>query len=322
MNKYYILFFLCLLFQSCNKNNEEVKTVDIPNENKVEDNFIFVGLTDGKQGLYKYDFKKKSSEPLWFDTELNVVEFSYSENKKNAFILTAKKSGSNGAFPFINGLKLYLINSETDNVFFVEEIGNGIQFFAQWEGEFNFRIIINSFDKIFANLINHRVILYNVFGKKLGDRTDIYDLTIQGYPLPPGKQLNLFSPDRLFSVELKDNSMVLKDRDNKKETNIFSSKQEIHQVEWKDNLLFLSTIERDSINSLLIIYSTEDKRILKQWNWQTAKNFFIAGNYIVFDDDSKNNSKIVIYDFIDNMIYDVIEIEGGCGLRNISQTID
>jgi hypothetical protein len=322
-----ILVFSILFLQFCNNKKEEQKTNLNSTEPKLKD-FLFVGMIKDKAGLYKYEFDKKSFKLWWSDEKEEVVELSYSEKNRNVFFITSKNFGMAGAFPFINNIKLYLINPETGRVNFIEEIGNGLQVFTQWADENNFKIIINSFDKKITNYINHRKILYNIFSKKLEDITEPYDITIQGYPQPPGKKINYFSPKQKYSIESRgDDSIGVYLIEDEKEELIYKSDQQIKQIDWENEFLFLSTVKIKPINedlntkdpeiSKLIIYSLEQKDILKIWGGGGVKNFFVAGDLLIFDNGFGNDSHIAIYDLKYKKIYDEIRIKHGCGLKNI-----
>ncbi|MDO8548784.1 MAG: hypothetical protein Q7S39_01350 [Ignavibacteria bacterium] len=324
--------FSILLLQSCVDKKEEQKANLVTPKSEFK-NFLFVGAIKDKTGLYKYNLDKKVYEPYWSDKREEVVEVSYSDKMQNVFFITAKKFGKAGAFPFINHVKLYLVDPETRKINFIEEIGSGLQVFSQWENENNFRIIINSFDKTVANYVNRRSMLFNIYGKKLEDVTEIFDIIKQGYPQTPEKKIDYISPDREYSIESRgEDSIAVYLKENKTEKLVIKSSQQIKQVEWENDLLLLSTINmkpdneslytKNSETSKLIIYSLEKDEILRMWEGSGIKNFFVAGDFLVFDDGFSKDSNIIIYDFRSKKIYDKIKIDDGCGLRNIPQIPD
>ncbi len=318
-----------ILLLSCNDKKEEQKTIYDSSKPMLKD-FLFVGMIKDKAGIYKYNLEQKTYEPFWSDKREEVVELSYSEKMQNSFFLTAKNFGKTGSFPFVNNIKLYMVNSETGKADFIEEFGSGIQVFSQWVDENNFRITINSFDKKILNYVNHRKILYNTYGKKLEDITEIYDITKQGYPRLSEKKIDYFSPQRKYLIESRgDDSIGIYLKEDEEEELIIKSNQQIKQLQWDDDLLFLSTInvnpENESLKSQnpetskLIIYSLEKDEILRLWEGEGIKFFFVTGDFLIFDNGFGKDSQIVIFSLRPSKIVDEIKIKNGCGLKNIPQ---
>ena len=311
-----IFIFSILLFFSCNEKNNALKGTENKGANNLKD-FLFVGMINENPGLYKYNFDNSEYNSFWSDNKEKVVDLSYSEGKKNVFFITARNFVRSGAFPFIKNVRLYLINPETKKADFLEELGSGLQVFAQWEDENTFRIIINSFDNTIANYVNHRIMLFNIYGKKLEDKTAIFDLTKQGYPQLQDRKINFTSPGKKYLIENRDTEVYL--IWNETEELIIKSSQQVRQIEWFDNFLFLSSIGIIPGTSKLIIYSLEKKKILKLWEGTGVKNFFLTNDLIVFDKGFGDDSHITIYDYINQKMIDEIIIDGGCGLRNITR---
>ncbi len=327
-----LLTLIIIFFASCGNQNKDAGKTNSQKKNEIK-NFLFVGMIINKAGLYNYSFEDDTSSQFWSDSKDKVVELSYSEKRSNAFFITAENYGWSGAFPFINSVKLYIINPDNNKPEFVEEIGSGLQIFAQWLDENNFRIIVNSFDKNESNYVNHKVLLFNVFGKKIEEKTEIFDITKEGYPQPPSKKINYTSPDNEYSLitEGEDSISVYLENDGNKDF-IIKTDQELKHIEWTNDFLFFSTINikpenetlysEDIQTSKLIIYSLKKKELVKLWNGSGVKNFFISNNKIVFDSGFEGNSYIIIYDFVNQEIINEIKIDGGCGIKNILQFPD
>jgi hypothetical protein len=182
-----------------------------------------------------------------------------------------------------------------------------------------------------VNYVYHRKILYNVFGKKLEDFTETYDITKQGYPLPSEEKINYSSPGGKYFLINKtaDSQTIYFKQDNANEL-IFKTSQHIKQIEWTEELLFISTIKHDILinpdekngSSKLIIYSLENKKILKMWEGEGLKNYFITNEYLVFDNDFGKESYINIYNIKTHQFQKEIKFDNGCGLKNIPQNSD
>jgi hypothetical protein len=323
-----IFLFLLPFLLSCNEEKQ------VPKEyiyiiNEVND-FLFVGKTNAGTGLFKYDFKTNDSQQFWYDKNEKVVELSYSENRINVFFITAKSYGHSGVFPYINKVKLYIVNPETMKADFVEDIGNGLQVFAEWKEENNFKVTMNSFEKTNANLVNHRTMIFNIYGRKLEDKTEIYDIMKQGYPQLPEKKINYTSPVKEYILQTRgSDSVSVYLTKNNSERFIAKINQQIKKISWKRNYLFFSSINilpgnqtlhsENPETSKLFVFSLKTNKIVEFWEGGGVKNFFITDSFIIFDTGFEENSRIIIYNFLDEKVIDEIKIEGGCGLMNIPE---
>ncbi len=325
--KFYFLtsIVLTILLVSCNEKKIEQKPCLKPGKTEIK-YFLFVGIVKDRPNLYRYNLDQKNYEVFWSNKNEKVVELSYSENMHNVFFITSNDFGKINAFTFIKKIKLYLVTTETGRVNFIEEFGNGIQVFSQWESNSSFRIIINSFDKSFANYVDHRKILYNNFGKKLEDITETYDITKQGYPLPPENKINYLSPDNKNSIEIKDsNEVYLKGEDEEKI--LLKGSLQIRHIEWRDDFLVLSAFNANAVTdssykektSDLLLYSLKKNKVIGLWEGKGEKNYFIGGSFLFFDDGLGSDSHINIFNLETGEIVSQIKIDGGCGLRNIPQ---
>jgi len=315
-----------------NKNNGESSLNKPVKETAKLDYFIFVGMEKGNAGLFKYDINKEQSYLLWSEKKEKVVDLSFSLDRKTSFFLTAGNYGKKGAFPFIDRVKLYLLSKDSV-VTFIKEIGSGMQVFTSWETGNAFKVILNSIDRTVASYIEQHTQIFNEFGKQLVDETKTYNLTADGYPKPLERSINNESTDGNFSIFSSQDSVFIIYPYKQKEL-ISITKQKINQVEWSNDgkFVFISTFDISSDNktlydknpntSKLLIFSLDQKKILKQWEGVGIKNFFVQNNFLIFDGGFKNNFTIHIYNFKEMKPADEIKIEGGCGLRNIPEIPD
>ncbi|MGA7839072.1 MAG: hypothetical protein WB996_13960 [Ignavibacteriaceae bacterium] len=339
--KIFILAII-LLFTGCGENTKQYReksepvndTTSLKTQTETIDNFIFVGMIEYKAGLYKYDFAKKKYSQFWSNYNEQVVELSYSPDKKKAFFLTAGHFGKKNIFPYITRVKLYEINIDSSKVKFIKRIGNGIQVFSQWEDNNNFKIVINRIDKIVATYIRQQTFIYNIFGKELLNETEIFDLTKNGYPRPSHNPDNLNSPSRRFTLlnKGKDSTQVyLQDHEKGEQYYILGNGQKINKFRWSEDerYLILSTIDLNVDNntlkakvpetSTLIIYDINEHKIVKQWSGDGVKNFYIRNDFLIFDNGFKQNSRVDIFNLGKMKQFDEIKIKRGCGLRNIPE---
>ncbi len=338
MYKYKILIFILLLITGCNSNNvgQKNRQENNPSENaeiagEEFNDFLFVGMVNKNSGIYKYDVNKEDYSVFWSKRYEKVVKLYYSENRRGAFFITARNSGRSGALPFVNNIKIYLINVNTGIVKYLTDIGSGIQVFTGWDTKNSFKVCLNYIDKKNPDYIHQRNIFFDITGQKILDEIKTFNITKEGYPKPEELEQNITNGEyKIFSVEGDLNSLFLVNLKNNDTTLITTVNQKLNEINWsKDKkILIFSTIKMrsgrseaksDSGNSKLIIYSLEDKKILKIFEGDGVKNFFIVNNWVIFDNGFGENSHINIYNFINLEMIKKISVRGGCGLQNIPQ---
>jgi hypothetical protein len=308
-----IVLIIVSVFFSCSTEKKEEQAVPgLTDSTQSFDSFLFVGMVKRNPGLYKYDIKEKKYSVFWSKKKEKVVEISYSDDRQNAYFLTAREFGNlpESGLPFINRVKAYLINIETGQVTFLENIGSGLQVFSYWEDKNTFKVVINSVDKTISNYIQQRTRVYNTFGKKLQDINETYDITTQGYPLPKEKEIKSFSPDGRYSLEYGTDTLSIYLRNSEKDELILITKTsgKVGQVEWENSYLFFTTVNPDSMRqaaSKLFIYSLDKREILKML--EDVEYFFVVNDLIVFG----TGSGITFYNYKTQKSYDSPrEIEG------------
>ena len=68
------------------QDSEQTKQLQSAYETK---EILFAGMIGKKAGLYKYDLSAKIYSEFWQNVNEDVVELSYSTDKRSAFLLTA-----------------------------------------------------------------------------------------------------------------------------------------------------------------------------------------------------------------------------------------
>ena len=280
--------------------------------------------------------KKKRTE-FWSNYNEQVVELSYSPNRKSAFFITAGYLGKKSFLPYITKIKLYLIDSDFSKVKFIKDFGNGVQVFTQWENDSNFKIIVNRSDKIVPTYINQQTYIYNVFGKELLNEVQTYDLTKNKYPRPPHNPLNYNSPDGEYKIvnSTKDSTnLYLENLNEETYSFIASSSQKLNNFTWSRDgkYLIVSTIDLSAVNktlrskkpatSNLYIYDVRQNKVVKEWKGGGVKNFFIRNDFLIFDSGFGEKSSITIFNYRTLKVYYTIKLRSGCGLRNIPELPD
>ncbi len=337
-----LLFFLVLIVGCGNKQQKPPELVQVKKDKKIIkqekfDSFLFVGVIVHKAGIYKFDVIKKKRKEFWSNYNEQVVELSYSPDRKSAFFLTAGHLGKRSFLPYITKVRLYLIDISTYKVKFIKSLGNGVQVFTQWDSNSNFKVIVNRSDKIVPTYINQQTYIYNLFGKELLNEIQTYDLTKNRYPRPPHNKLNYYSPDgkyKLVNQSADSTSVYLVDDKTDSANFITSNSQQLNEFSWSydENYLIFSTIDirvsnktlssKEPATSSLYIYDIQQKKIVEEWKGNGVKNFFIRNDFLIFDNGFEKKSSITIFNYRTLKVYDVIKLKNGCGLRSIPELPD
>jgi hypothetical protein len=340
-----ILFFITVVgfLSSCkeevkiSRKNENRDSVITKIEFKPAEYFFFAGEANKKAAIYKFNFIKKKISLAWKSKRENVIDIAYSTDRQNVFFLTAAKIGVEENLPFVEKAKLYRINVEDLKVSFLKEIGNAIQVYTRWEDNNTFVVVSQSFDRLVANYINQNKRIFNLFGKEIINETITFDLTKEGFPLPPRSAIAFNSPSGRFEIskgKKEDLSLYLNEQGKKQKKILDNPGYDLSQITWdsKEEFVFISTVKNIPADSLqtakekntsaLFIYSVKDKKLVKSFIGEGRRRFFLNGNYIVFEEGSGKNSSIVVYDFLNQKVFYEIKLKGGSGLRNLPGMIE
>ncbi|QQS36319.1 MAG: hypothetical protein IPM56_19100 [Ignavibacteriales bacterium] len=325
-----LAFLFLIIFSSCEKSPDTNEFVNDPDSIGLS-SFLFVGIIGETPSLYKYDFETGKYKKFWYKPRENVIEYSVSPDFKKAFFFSALSIEEGGSLPLIRKVKLYLADLTTFEVKHIKNYGNVGQVITSWEDENTFKVILNSFDIIVATELNQTTQLYNSFGKLLIDESKTFDIIKDGFPSPLKNKKYFESPSGRFKVTPDDNKMtlVLNDLKTNQVDEFGSDSLFNHQVSFNPNEKFLIAnffSESDLMlsrspepvdTSSIIVYSLSNKKLQREWKGSGPKNFFAAGDYLVFDDGIKNTSSIIIYNLGEDKIVTTIKVNSGCGIKNI-----
>lgn len=288
--------------------------------------FYFVGNHAGKPSLFKYDKVNDKIKLFWNSNEERVINLIVSPDQTSAFFITKRKQRLKSSQPAIERGKLYRIDYDLGKAEFITQLEDGIQIIAYWLDDDRFALVINSIDKTIASYVNKNTQLYNRFGKLLSDKTEIFDLTKDGYPVTKLPDPQYISPNEMFTVFEKNDSVVVKQNSSQKEIRTSFFNKKIIQIAWaenKRNLIMLLSNEKDdkdrddSKNSIIAVYDLKEKKAKKIFNDVPVKNFVLIGDFLIFDSGKGRDSHIMIFNLNTLSDFKTIKINGGCSLKNI-----
>lgn len=322
-----------ILFISCTNNKDD--DYDKENLNKEIKNakvtefrsFYFVGNYSGIPSIYKYDYVKDTYKIFWHSDDERVIDLLISPDYKTGYFICKRKQRLKSSQPAIEKGRLYRIDFELNKAELITQLEEGIQVIPFWTDNDRFTLIINSIDKTIASYVNKNIQVYNRFGKLLSDNTEIFDLTKDGYPVTKLPSLNYKSPNGLFEVIGKKDSIYIRQQKSQKEIKTKFKSKKILQLAWAENnkqliILFKSYDEltknpTDQKKSVLAIYDLQLQKTVKLFGTFENNRFVLIGDFLIFDNGFGRDSYIKIFKLETLSDFKTIKINGGCSLRNI-----
>jgi hypothetical protein len=327
------LIIVSIIFLSCNKNNNNNPDEDYLNKEIARAHhtdfkgFYFVGRYAGNPAIYRYDSTIDKFKVFWYSPDERVIDLLISPDYKSAYFLTKRKQRLKSSQPAIEQGRLYRIDIDVNKVEPITRLEEGIQVIPFWTDDDRFTLVINSIDKTIASYVNKNTQVYNRFGKLLSDNTEVFDLTKDGYPITKLPSLNYTSPNNLFTVSEKKDSIILTQQkfDFEIKTNFTSKK--IIQLGWAENnkqlILVLKSVNNPEQNAkemgknILAVYNLQKKKTAKIFDTGNYNHFVLIGDFLIFDNDFDKDSYIEIFNLESLSNFRSIKINGGCNLRNI-----
>jgi hypothetical protein len=333
MKKIMIVILLAVLFLSCNKNNES----DIDEENLKNEianakltefsGFYFVGSYNGKPAIYRYDYELDMYKVFWHSVDERVIDLLVTPNNKSAYFITKRQQRLKSSQPAIEKGRLYRIDFDVRKVESITQLEEGIQIIPFWTDNDRFSLVINSIDKIIASYINKNTQIYNRFGKLLSDNTEIFDLTKDGYPITKLPTLNYKSPNELFTVVEKNDSIFIEQQNSNKQIKTDFSSNKIIQLNWAENkkqlvMLIESNdtlkLKTKNINeAIVVVYDLQMKKTVKMFDATSYNRFVLIGDFLIFGSGFGKDSHIEIFKLESLTNFKTIKINGGCSLRSV-----
>lgn len=327
------LVFASIIFFSCSDVNES----DLDEEklnNEIENaqlseftGFYFVGNYAGRPSIYRYDYETDKSKIFWHSNDERVIDLLISPDYKSCYFITKRKQRLKSSQPAIEKGRLYRIDFEAYKVESITHLEDGIQIIPFWIDNDRFTLVINSIDKTIASYVNKNTQVYNRFGKLLSDNTEVYDLTKDGYPVTKLPTLISSSPNELFTVVEKKDSIIIRQQKSNKEIKTGFSFKKILQLGWaennKDVIILMKSEDQEkqssneASNTLLVIFDLQKKKVVKKYDIVGHTRFVLIGDFLIFDKGFGKDSSIEIVKLESLSNYKTIKINGGCGLRNI-----
>lgn len=331
MNKL-IIFFIILFILRCTDKNSDSGNAGLEEEiakAKLTEfkELYFVGMYSGLPSIYRYDAKSGKTKVFWSSVDERVLELLVSEDRQTAYFITKRRQRLKSSKPAIERGELYRIDLNADKVEQITQLEDGIQMIPFWTDNDRFTLVINSIDKTIASYINKNTQVYNKFGKLLSDNNEIFDLIKDGYPVTKLPPLKFTSPNGMFNIIEKDDSIYIKQSNTNNTIKTTIINKEIKEIGWAENnkqvILLLTnkgevqSRSKNKITSALVIFDLQKKKIAKTFDAEGYKRFVLIGDFLIFDNGFGRDSFIEVFNLSSLTESRKIKISGGCGLINI-----
>lgn len=331
MNKLIIFFIILFIFRCTDKNSdsgnagleEEIAKAKLTEFKEL----YFVGMYSGLPSIYRYDAKSGKTKVFWSSVDERVLELLVSEDRQTAYFITKRRQRLKSSKPAIERGELYRIDLNADKVEQITQLEDGIQMIPFWTDNDRFTLVINSIDKTIASYINKNTQVYNKFGKLLSDNNEIFDLIKDGYPVTKLPPLKFTSPNGMFNIIEKDDSIYIKQSNTNNTIKTTIINKEIKEIGWAENnkqvILLLTnkgevqSRSKNKITSALVIFDLQKKKIAKTFDAEGYKRFVLIGDFLIFDNGFGRDSFIEVFNLSSLTESRKIKISGGCGLINI-----
>ncbi|MBE2280067.1 MAG: hypothetical protein IAE91_06730 [Ignavibacteriaceae bacterium] len=316
---------LVFILTGCSPEEKPVETVEI------DSSIYFVGKTDKRASIMKYDVKSKEKTVFWQDEKSEVLELSTSPSGSKSYFLTAQSVNLKKEFPEIKNAVLYFIDSAGSDAVEAFTIESCLQVYLEWLDNQTFRLIYNKQQPQSLVISQYETLFER--GKPVSTNSQDFVLGKNPYPQFPKTTLYTTSSGGLFSI-LIEGKMPFKyyfiDVTGRQKREILAGNEKIKQVEWSSNdstVVFLTVEEDDKpataesfTRNTIYIYSVLKGDYIARISGADSKHFRIFEGMLFVENKSSTGSFIQIINLETGEEIGKIEEAFGAGLRSIPIT--
>jgi hypothetical protein len=292
-------------------------------------NILIIGRYQGRPSIYSYNIAAKQTKLFWSRWGRKIVTLNHYKDRSFSFFVTALGYGKQGSFPYVRDARIYLFSGADEKVNEIDELGDGLQVYTYWDAKDTFKVNITKPDSIKSELLIQKIYSFNHQGKVGGTKTRTFNITTDGFPKPPSIQPQLVSNNNkqfIRIAELDSESYIyLKKIEERSESMVANFKGSLLNAIWSndDKFLFITVKSKSRANRTitnqqeLMIIDTDQKKLLKTFYSNYYQNILANGNYLFYETIIDGESAISVYDVLNDDIYDVIKMPGGCAINNL-----
>jgi len=295
-----LIFIAVFCLAGCSKKSGEGN----PELQSQKISFFYSGTdTEGHSVLYKYNIGQKKAVPYFIFKNERLISLSFSKDYETGFALTAEDINTGRENPSISGIKIYYIVADSLAPVSMQKLGNALQLFMLRTPEDNLQLIKQLIDPSITNYLKQTTIVYNNFGKEVFNKTTTYDITKEGMPVPPEKQIKTTSPDNKYAIFFSGSDkkkLAIKNVIEGGKKLITNLESEFIKAEWSSDNKYLAfsagNISTPNYKTSIYLYSIIKGNILDTLKIDKLVNYSICRDYLVFSEIKKGKSVISILD--------------------------
>ncbi len=292
-------------------------------------NILFIGRYQGRPSVYIYNMATKESKLFWSRWGRKVTTLNHSKDRTYSFFVTALGYGKQGSFPYVRDTRIYRFTGSDELVEELDELGDGLQVYTYWDAKDTFKVNITKPDSIKSDLLFQEIHSYIYQGKTGQVKQRTFSLTEDGFPKPPDIQPQLISNNntRLIRLAQLDSEIYiyLKNIREGSESMVGNFTGRLFNAIWSNDDKYLFIIIKNNTFSRvtaanqqeLMVIDTEQKKLIKTFHSNYYQNILANGNFIFYETIMDGESVISVYDLLNDDIYDVIKMPGGCAINNL-----
>ncbi len=294
-------------------------------------NILFAARNEERASLFSLNLLTKRTSLIWSDWGEEVVSFEHSEKNKSSFFLTVSSAGKKNGMNYLNDARLYHYNRRTDKIRMIEFLKNGFQFFSYWNAANQYMVSFTYLDSLSNQGVFQDFSVYDTSGVRMKNFQKKFNLAKEGYPIPPQKKLNFTSTMNRYVLVVKknekgENAFYIKKNYSNQEYLVASAYGEISDIAWSNDEKYLFIIYSGIKNIskkvkkneyFCTVFDTDSKKptcILKD---QDFKKLSVIGRLLSVETGTGPDSKIMFYDYIKEKIYFILDVKGGCSIKNL-----
>lgn len=294
-------------------------------------NVLFVARYLGRPSVFSIDILSKQTELIWSSQRENVISLNLSADRKSAFVTTATSHGVRSNLPYVHGVAIFQLKREENEMNKLSDVGDCTQIYTYWEKRDTFKVNVTLIDTIDSRRIYQNIYAFDLSGKYYSVNKRKFNLIEEGFPFPPNRVPEYASPNNRFQFRVigsgSEYDFYLKDVQERSDILIASSKRKILDARWSEDGNYLFIVTENSVlpgspkktqpSGELIVINAVQKKLVANFNSFKYDNLLVQGNFLIFDEQLNDLSRINIFDFVRNKIYYTLVIPGGCGLINL-----
>jgi len=294
-------------------------------------NVLFISRYEERPSVFNYNLISKRNNVMWSKLGHKVTSLNLSRNCNSLFFTTAAGFGKIRGIPFVHGASLYHLIRELNKSEEISYFGDGYQLYSFWETIDTFKVNFTFIDHFDTKIVNQKIFSFDSIGNSYYTKERKYDLLKDGFPLIPNRIPIYYSPNHNFNLRIVNDQheidYYIKDIQEHSEVLIVSSKKKIRDACWSNdgNYLFILThnspnnINRKKVESTgeLWIIDAKQKKLIKVFAGYKFDNLLVHGKFLFFDEQLIKLTKICIYNYYEDKVYDTISSSGGSSLNNL-----